>query len=120
MRKKTWLLVMRFNDRSGKEIKTIYRKKRLSAMKKDIDLFQDMNPDLILQLFEIDKKSTYDNVIGKNGGLTMFVDCKNNWSDKNEEDEMINVASKEIEIIENALLEEEILKSVITGSVALA
>ena len=78
MKKKTWLLVMDFVD-SPKEIKTIYRKETYDKMVNSMELYQDMNENMILALIELDKKSTYDNIMEMEDGKKMFMNAKSDW-----------------------------------------
>ena len=113
MKKKTWLLIMTFNDNPDREIKTIYSKKRFSDMQKDIELFQDMNPDLLFELVELEPKSTYDNIIYKDNGKIMFVDCKNNGSES-------SIVSLTFEEIQDEMLREELKNAITLGDMAYA
>ena len=78
MKKKTWLLVMDFVD-SPKEIKTIYRRETYDKMVNSMELYQDMNENMILALIEIDIKSTYNNIMEKEDGKKMFMSAKSDW-----------------------------------------
>ena len=61
--KKSWLLLMSFDEHDGSEneIKTLYHKKSKKEMTKMMNLLQDMNEHLVLSLVQIDPKSINDN-----------------------------------------------------------
>ena len=113
MKKKTWLLIMMFDDIPDREIKTIYRKKTFSDMQKDMEVFQDMNPDLLFELVELEPKSTYDYIIYKDTGKIMFVDCKNNGSES-------SVVSFTFEEIQDEMLREEPNSALVLGDITYA
>ena len=112
MKKKSWLLMMSFDehDSSSNEIKTLYHGKTKRNMVKTMDLFQDMNEHLVLTLVEIDKKSTYDKIIDKEGIEEMeFMDSKKNWNN-----------GKTYEDLREEALEEMLMGSLITGEMGYA
>ena len=112
MKKKSWLLMMSFDehDSSSNEIKTLYHGKTKRNMVKTMDLFQDMNEHLVLTLVEIDKKSTYDKIVDKEGSEEMFfMDSKRNWNN-----------GKTYEDLREEALEEMIMGSLIKGEMAYA
>ena len=112
MKKKSWLLMMSFDehDSSSNEIKTLYHGKTKRNMVKTMDLFQDMNEHLVLTLVEIDKKSTYDKIIDKEGSEEMFfMDSKSNWNN-----------GKTYEDLREEALEEMIMGSLIKGEMGYA
>ena len=83
--KKSWLLIMSFDEHNGStnEIKTLYHGKTKRSMVKHMDLFQDMNEHLVLALIEVDKDSTYDNIIEIEDSKEMFfMDSKANWDNE--------------------------------------
>ena len=112
MKKKSWLLIMSFDESDGRfnEIKTLYHGKTKRNMVKTMDLFQDMNEHLVLTLVEIDKKSTYDKIVDKEGSEEMFfMDSKRNWDN-----------GKTYEDLKEEVLEEMLMGSLITGDMGYA
>ena len=112
MKKKSWLLIMSFDEHDGSsnEIKTLYHGKTKRNMVKTMDLLQDMNEHLVLALVEIDKKSTYDKIVDKEDSEEMFfMDSKRNWNN-----------GKTYEDLKEEVLEEMLMGSLITGEMGYA
>ena len=110
--KKSWLLTMSFDehDSSSNEIKTLYHGKTKRSMVKHMNLIQDLNEHLVLSLVEIDKKSTYEKIIGKEGSEEMFfMDSKRNWNN-----------GKTYEDLKEEALEEMLMGSLIKGDMGYA
>ena len=110
--KKSWLLIMSFDEHNGStnEIKTLYHGKTKRSMVKHMDLFQDMNEHLVLALIEVDKESTYDNIIEIEDSKEMFfMDSKSNWNNE-----------KTYEDLKEEVLEEMIMSSLISGEMGYA
>jgi len=110
--KKSWLLTMTFDEHDGSpnDIKTLYHGKTKHGMVKTMNLFQDMNEHLVLALVEIDKKSTYDKIIDKEGSEEMFfMDSKRNWNN-----------GKTYEDLKEEALEEILMGSLINGDMGYA
>ena len=110
--KKSWLLTMTFDEHDGSpnDIKTLYHGKTKHGMVKTMNLFQDMNEHLVLALVEIDKKSTYDKIIDKEGSEEMFfMDSKSNWNN-----------GKTYEDLKEEALEEILMGSLINGDMGYA
>jgi len=117
--KKSWLLTMSFDEHDGSpnEIKTLYHGKTKRSMVKHMNLLQDLNEHLLLSLVEIDKKSTYDDIIknddkiiGKEGSEEMFfMDSKANWNN-----------GKTYEDLKEEALEEMLMGSLIKGDMGYA
>ena len=110
--KKSWLLIMSFdeNDGSPNEIKTLYHGKTKRSMVKTMNLFQDMNEHLVLALVEIDKKSTYDDIIrGDDSEEMFFMDSKSNWNN-----------GKTYEDLKEEAMEEMLMSSIIRGDMGYA
>ena len=104
--------MMSFDEHNGSsnEIKTLYHGKTKRNMVKTMDLFQDMNEHLVLTLVEIDKKSTYDKIIDKDGSEEMFfMDSKRNWNN-----------GKTYEDLKEEALEEMLMGSLIRGDMGYA
>ena len=98
------------HDSSSNEIRTLYHGKTKRNMVKTMDLFQDMNEHLVLTLVEIDKKSTYDKIIDKDGSEEMFfMDSKRNWNN-----------GKTYEDLKEEALEEMLMGSLIKGDMGYA
>ena len=98
------------HDSSSNEIRTLYHGKTKRNMVKTMDLFQDMNEHLVLTLVEIDKKSTYDKIIDKDGSEEMFfMDSKRNWNN-----------GKTYEDLKEEALEEMLMSSIIRGDMGYA
>ena len=112
MKKKSWLLIMSFDEHNGStnEIKTLYHGKTKRSMVKHMDLFQDMNEHLVLALIEVDKDSTYDNIIEIEDSKEMFfMDSKSNWN-----------SGKTYEDLKEEVLEEMLMGSLLNGDMAYA
>ena len=110
--KKSWLLTMSFDEHDGSpnDIKTLYHGKTKHGMVKTMNLFQDMNEHLVLALVEIDKKSTYDEIIDKEDTEEMFfMDSKSNWNN-----------GKTYEDLKEEALEEMLAGSLINGDMGYA
>jgi len=110
--KKSWLLTMSFDEHDGSpnDIKTLYHGRTKRDMVKDMNLFQDMNEHLVLALVEIDKKSTYDEIIDKEDTEEMFfMDSKSNWNN-----------GKTYEDLKEEALEEMLAGSLINGDMGYA
>jgi len=110
--KKSWLLIMSFDEHNGStnEIKTLYHGKTKRSMVKHMDLFQDMNEHLVLALIEVDKESTYDNIIEIEDSKEMFfMDSKSNWNN-----------GKTYEDLKEEVLEEMLMGSLINGDMGYA
>ena len=109
--KKSWLLIMSFDEHDGSlnEIKTLYHGKTKRNMVKTMDLFQDMNEHLVLALVEVDKKSTYDDIIKNDDSDMFFMDSKSNWNN-----------GKTFEELKEEAFEEMIMGSLIKGEMGFA
>ena len=112
MKKKSWLLIMSFDEHDGSpnEIKTLYHGKTKRGMVKTMNLFQDMNEHLVLALIEVDKESTYDNIIEIEDSKEMFfMDSKSNWNN-----------GKTYEDSKEEAMEEMLMSSIIRGDMGYA
>jgi hypothetical protein len=112
MKKKSWLLIMSFDEHDGSpnEIKTLYHGKTKRGMVKTMNLFQDMNEHLVLALIEVDKESTYDKIIEIEDSKEMFfMDSKANWDNEKTYDDL-----------KEEVLEEMIMSSLINGDMGYA
>jgi len=111
MKKKSWLLIMSFDEHDGSpnEIKTLYHGKTKRSMVKDMNLLQDMNEHLVLALVEVNKKSTYDDIIRKDDSDMFFMDSKSNWNN-----------GKTYEDLKEEVLEEMLMGSLINGDMGYA
>jgi hypothetical protein len=111
MKKKSWLLIMSFDEHNGStnEIKTLYHGKTKRSMVKHMDLFQDMNEHLVLALIEVDKESTYEDIIKTDESEMYFMDSKLNWNKE-----------KTYEQIQDDILEEKVMESLINGEMGYA
>ena len=109
--KKSWLLTMSFDEHDGSpnDIKTLYHGRTKRDMVKDMNLFQDMNEHLVLALVEIDKKSTYDDIIKNDDSDMFFMDSKSNWNN-----------GKTFEELKEEAFEEMIMGSLIKGEMGFA
>ena len=77
---------------------------------KHMDLFQDMNEHLVLALVEVDKESTYDNIIEIEDSEEMFfMDSKSNWNN-----------GKTYEDLKEEALEDMLMGSLIKGEMGFA
>ena len=110
--KKSWLLTMSFDkhDDCSNDIKTLYHGKTKHGMVKTMNLFQDMNEHLVLALVEVDKKSTYDEIVDSEDTEEMFfMDSKSNWNNE-----------KTYEDLKDEALEEMLAGSLINGDMGFA
>ena len=96
-------------DGSSNEIKTLYHGKTKRSMVKHMNLLQDMNEHLVLALVEIDKKSTYDDIIKNDDSDMFFMDSKSNWNNE-----------KTYEDLKEEALEEMLMGSLIKGEMGFA
>ena len=97
------------HDGSSNEIKTLYHGKTKRSMTKHMNLLQDMNEHLVLALVEIDKKSTYDDIIKNDDSDMFFMDSKTNWNN-----------GKTYEDLKEEALEEMLMGSLIKGEMGFA
>ena len=98
------------DDRGGgEEIKTIYHDKSREEMVKMMTLFQDMNEHLVLSLVRISPESTYDDIIRIGDSEMFFMDSKRNWNN-----------GKTYEEIQDEILEEKVMESLINGDMGVA
>jgi hypothetical protein len=111
MKKKSWLLIMSFDEHNGStnEIKTLYHGKTKQSMVKHMNLLQDMNEHLVLSLIEVDKESTYEDIIKNDDSDMFFMDSKSNWNNE-----------KTYEDLKEEVLEEMIMSSLISGEMGYA
>ena len=93
----------------GEEIKTIYHDKSREEMVKMMTLFQDMNEHLVLSLLRISPESTYDDIIRIGDSEMFFMDSKRNWNN-----------GKTYEEIQDEILEEKVMESLINGDMGVA
>jgi len=109
--KKSWLLIMLFDEHNGStnEIKTLYHGKTKQSMVKHMNLLQDMNEHLVLSLIEVDKESTYEDIIKNDDSDMFFMDSKSNWNNE-----------KTYEDLKEEVLEEMIMSSLISGEMGYA
>ena len=96
-------------DGSLNEIKTLYHGKTKRSMVKHMNLLQDLNEHLVLSLVEIDKKSTYDDIIKNDDSDMFFMDSKSNWNNE-----------KTYEDLKEEALEEMLMGSLIKGEMGYA
>ena len=97
------------HDGSPNEIKTLYHGRTKRSMVKDMNLLQDMNEHLVLALVEVNKKSTYDDIIRKDDSDMFFMDSKSNWNN-----------GKTYEDLKEEALEEMLMGSLIKGEMGFA
>ena len=97
------------HDGSPNEIKTLYHEKTKRSMVKYMNLLQDLNEHLVLSLIEIDKKSTYDDIIKNDDSEMFFMDSKSNWNNE-----------KTYEDLKEEVLEEMLMGSLIKGEMGFA
>ena len=110
MKNKSWLLLMSPDERGGgEEIKTLYHDKSKKEMVDMMHLFQDMNEHLVLSLVRVSPKSTYDDIIRVNDSEMYFMDSKRNWSN-----------GKTFEELQDEILEEKVMESLINGDMGVA
>ena len=93
----------------GEEIKTIYHDKSREEMVKMMTLFQDMNEHLVLSLVRISPESTYDDIIRIGDSEMFFMDSKRNWNN-----------GKTYEEIQDEILEEKVMESLLNGDMGVA
>ena len=93
----------------GEEIKTIYHDKSREEMVKMMTLFQDMNEHLVLSLVRISPKSSYDDIIRMDDSEMFFMDSKRNWNN-----------GKTYEEVQDDILEEKVMESLINGDMGVA
>ncbi len=97
------------HDGSTNEIKTLYHGKTKQSMVKHMNLLQDMNEHLVLSLIEVDKESTYEDIIKNDESDMFFMDSKSNWNNE-----------KTYEDLKEEVLEEMIMSSLISGEMGYA
>ena len=97
------------HDGSPNEIKTLYHKKSKKEMTKMMTLLQDMNEHLVLSLVRISPESTYEDIIRMNDSEMFFMDSKRNWNN-----------GKTYEEIQDEILEEKVMESLINGDMGVA
>ncbi len=102
---------MSFDEHNGStnEIKTLYHGKTKQSMVKHMNLLQDMNEHLVLSLIEVDKESTYEDIIKNDESDMFFMDSKSNWNNE-----------KTYEDLKEEVLEEMIMSSLISGEMGYA
>ena len=102
---------MSFDEHNGStnEIKTLYHGKTKQSMVKHMNLLQDMNEHLVLSLIEVDKESTYEDIIKADESEMYFMDSKLNWNKE-----------KTYEEIQDDILEEKVMESLINGDMGVA
>ena len=102
---------MSFDEHNGStnEIKTLYHGKTKQSMVKHMNLLQDMNEHLVLSLIEVDKESTYEDIIKTDESEMYFMDSKLNWNKE-----------KTYEQIQDDILEEKVMESLINGDMGYA
>ena len=93
----------------GEEIKTIYHDKSREEMVKMMTLFQDMNEHLVLSLVRISPESTYDDIIRIGDSEMFFMDSIRNWNN-----------GKTYEEIQDEILEDKVMESLINGDMGVA
>ena len=93
----------------GQEIKTIYHNKSREEMVKMMTLLQDINEHLVLSLVRFNPESTYDDIIRVNDSEMFFMDSKRNWNN-----------GKTFEEIQDDILEEKVMESLINGDMGVA
>ena len=93
----------------GEEIKTIYHDKSREEMVKMMTLLQDLNEHLVLSLVRISPKSSYDDIIRMDDSEMFFMDSKRNWNN-----------GKTYEEIQDEILEEKVMESLINGDMGVA
>ncbi len=97
------------HDGSTNEIKTLYHGKTKQSMVKHMNLLQDMNEHLVLSLIEVDKESTYEDIIKADESEMYFMDSKLNWNKE-----------KTYEEIQDDILEQKVMESLINGDMGVA
>lgn len=110
MNNASWLLIMTPDQSAGdSEIKTLYHDKTRPEMVKLMTSFQDMNEHLILTLAKIRPESTYENIIPVDDSEMFFMDSKRNWN-----------SGKTFEEIQDDILEEQVMESLLNGDMGIA
>ena len=110
MKNKSWLLLMSPDERGGgEEIKTLYHDKSKKEMVEMMHLFQDMNEHLVLSLVRVSPKSTYEDIIRVDDSEMYFMDSKRNWNN-----------GKTFEELQDEILEEKVMESLINGDMGVA
>jgi hypothetical protein len=110
MDKSSWLLIMTPDQSAGdSEIKTLYHDRTRPEMVKMMTVFQDMNEHLILTLAKITSESTYENIIPMGDKEMFFMDSKNNWDN-----------GKTYEDLQDDILEDRVMESLINGDMGIA
>ena len=93
----------------GEEIKTLYHNKTRAEMVSMMNVIQDMNEHLILSLVRISPKSTYEDIIRIGNSEMYFMDSKRNWNNSKTEEE-----------IEDDIIEEQVMESLLNGDMGVA
>lgn len=110
MKIKSWLLLMNPDTRGGgTEVKTIYHNKTREEMVEMMTSLQDLNEHLVLTLVRINTESTYDDIIRMDDSEMFFMDSKRNWNN-----------GKTFEELQDDILEDEVMKSLLTGDMGVA
>ena len=110
MKEKSWVLLMSPDERGGgEEIKTLYHNKTRAEMVSMMNVIQDMNEHLILSLVRISPKSTYEDIIRIGNSEMYFMDSKRNWNNSKTEEE-----------IEDDIIEEQVMESLLNGDMGVA
>ena len=78
-------------------------------MVKMMTLLQDLNEHLVLSLVRINPESTYDDIIRMDDSEMFFMDSKRNWNN-----------GKTFEEIQDDILEEKVMESLINGDMGVA
>ena len=97
------------HDGSPNEIKTLYHKKSKKELTKMMTLLQDMNEHLVLSLVQIDPTSNYEDIIRIGNSEMYFMDSKRNWNNSKTEEE-----------IEDDIIEEQVMESLLNGDMGVA
>ena len=74
-----------------------------------MNVIQDMNEHLILSLVRISPKSTYEDIIRIGNSEMYFMDSKRNWNNSKTEEE-----------IEDDIIEEQVMESLLNGDMGVA
>jgi len=110
MKTKSWLLLMSPDERgNGEEIKTLYHDKSKEEMVEMMHVFQNLNEHLCLSLVRISPESTYEDIIRMDDSEMFFMDSKRNWSN-----------GKTYEEIQDEILEEQVMESLLNGDMGVA
>ena len=78
-------------------------------MTKMMTLLQDMNEHLVLSLVQICPTSTYEDIIRIGNSEMYFMDSKRNWNNSKTEEE-----------IEDDIIEEQVMESLLNGDMGVA